>query len=76
MVKSGSSLVRLSWTCSGLFCPYKPFKTLSQAIWSGGLCGMESEELSSLYSISSIPVVSAATPARPFCRGNFGISAV
>jgi len=25
-----------------------------------------------MYSISSILVVSAATPARPFCRGNFG----
>ena len=28
------------------------------------------------YSVSSIPVVSAATFARPFCRGSFGIFAV
>jgi hypothetical protein len=29
-----------------------------------------------LYTLLSIPVVSAATPARPFCRGSFGIFAV
>ncbi len=29
-----------------------------------------------LYSVSSIPVVSAATSARPFCRVSFGIFAV
>ena len=30
----------------------------------------------SIYTLLSIPVVSAATSARPFCRGSFGIFAV